>query len=77
MTYWSQSRQELWIKGMTSGHVQYVKALLIDCDNDTLLAKVAQVGQPAIQGNRSCFYRTLVQKRIRGHKSPEDISGCL
>ena len=62
MTYWSRSRQELWTKGMTSGHVQYVKALLIDCDNDTLLAKVAQVGAACHTGNRSCFYRTLVQK---------------
>ena len=43
MTYWSRSRNELWTKGLTSGHVQYVKSLTIDCDNDTILAKVEQV----------------------------------
>lgn len=45
MTYWSRSRQELWTKGMTSGHLQYVKSLSIDCDNDTILAKVSQIGR--------------------------------
>ena len=62
MTYWSRSRQELWIKGLTSGHFQYVKELRIDCDNDTLLAKVAQVGAACHTGNRSCFYRTILKK---------------
>ena len=62
MTYWSRSRNELWIKGETSGHFQYVKQLSIDCDNDTILAKVAQVGAACHTGNRSCFYRDLVQK---------------
>lgn len=59
MTYYSRSRQELWTKGMTSGHIQYVKSLRIDCDNDTLLAKVSQVGAACHTGNRSCFYRDL------------------
>lgn len=62
MTYWSRSRQELWVKGLTSGHFQYVKELCIDCDNDTLLAKVAQVGAACHTGNRSCFYRTILKK---------------
>lgn len=62
MTYWSRSRQELWIKGLTSGHFQYVRELCIDCDNDTLLAKVAQVGAACHTGNRSCFYRTILKK---------------
>ncbi|NCC44740.1 MAG: phosphoribosyl-AMP cyclohydrolase, partial [Clostridia bacterium] len=44
MTYWSRSRNELWTKGLTSGHVQYVKSLMLDCDNDTILAKVSQIG---------------------------------
>ena len=44
MTYYSRSRQELWLKGDTSGHYQYVKKLMLDCDNDTILAKVRQVG---------------------------------
>ena len=60
MTYWSRSRSELWIKGMTSGHFQYVKELRIDCDNDTILALVEQVGAACHTGNRSCFYRNLV-----------------
>ena len=59
MTYWSRSRNELWTKGLSSGHVQYVKQLLIDCDNDTILAKVEQVGAACHTGNRTCFYRTL------------------
>lgn len=64
MTYWSRSRQELWTKGMTSGHFQYVKQLSIDCDNDTLLAKVSQVGAACHTGNRTCFYRDLVKKEF-------------
>ena len=61
MTYWSRSRNELWTKGLSSGHVQYVKQLLIDCDNDTILAKVEQVGAACHTGNRTCFYRTLAE----------------
>ena len=62
MTYWSRSRNELWTKGLTSGHVQYVKSLTIDCDKDTILAKVAQVGAACHTGNRTCFFQPLVQK---------------
>ncbi|MBQ1310811.1 MAG: bifunctional phosphoribosyl-AMP cyclohydrolase/phosphoribosyl-ATP diphosphatase HisIE [Blautia sp.] len=62
MTYFSRSRQEIWVKGLTSGHFQYVKELRIDCDNDTILAKVDQIGAACHTGNRSCFYRTLIQK---------------
>lgn len=62
MTYWSRSRQELWCKGDTSGHCQYVKSLSIDCDADTILAKVRQVGAACHTGNRSCFYRELAKK---------------
>ena len=60
MTYYSRSRQELWVKGLTSGHFQYVKSIEIDCDNDTLLAKVKQIGAACHTGNRTCFYRNLV-----------------
>ena len=62
MTYWSRSRGELWVKGMTSGHFQYLKSLSIDCDGDTILAKVSQVGAACHTGNRSCFYRDIVKK---------------
>ena len=64
MTYWSRSRQELWTKGMTSGHFQYVKQLSIDCDNDTILAKVSQVGAACHTGNRSCFFNNIVKKEF-------------
>ena len=62
MTYYSRSRQELWIKGETSGHYQYVKDLYIDCDRDTLLAKVKQIGAACHTGNYSCFYTDLLEK---------------
>lgn len=62
MTYYSRSRQELWLKGETSGHYQYVKALSLDCDNDTILAKVEQVGAACHTGSYSCFFQELVKK---------------
>lgn len=62
MTYYSRSRKEQWVKGETSGHYQYVKSLDIDCDNDTLLAKVKQLGAACHTGNYSCFYRKLAAK---------------
>ena len=62
MTYWSRSRQEIWVKGLTSGHLQFVKSLWIDCDNDTILARVIQLGAACHTGNRSCFYRPLQQR---------------
>ena len=62
MTYYSRSREKLWKKGETSGNFQYVKSLAIDCDKDTLLAKVSQVGVACHTGSRSCFFTNLVQK---------------
>lgn len=62
MTYYSRSRNELWTKGLTSGHIQYVKSLTADCDYDTILAKVSQVGAACHTGNRSCFFNQIVQK---------------
>jgi phosphoribosyl-AMP cyclohydrolase len=59
-TYWSRSRQELWVKGLTSGNVQHVKEIRIDCDNDTVLLKVEQVGDAACHtGHRSCFFKKV------------------
>lgn len=63
MTYYSRSRRKLWLKGETSGHFQYVKELRIDCDNDTILAVVEQVGAACHTGNRSCFYRILEREQ--------------
>jgi len=62
MTYFSRSRNELWIKGETSGHYQYVKSLTIDCDKDTILAKVDQIGAACHTGNPTCFFQPLVGK---------------
>jgi phosphoribosyl-AMP cyclohydrolase len=59
-TYWSRSRNELWVKGESSGNVQEVVEVLVDCDHDTVLLKVRQGGGAACHvGYRSCFYRTV------------------
>lgn len=62
MTYFSRSRNEIWVKGVTSGHFQYVKELSMDCDLDTMLAKVYQVGVPCHTGADTCFFNTLGKK---------------
>ncbi len=59
-TYWSRSRQELWIKGQSSGHQQIVKEIRIDCDADTVLLKIEQLGGAACHtGHRSCFHKKV------------------
>jgi len=59
-TYYSRSRQELWVKGETSGNFQVVKEIFIDCDEDTVLLKIEQKGGAACHtGNKSCFYRKV------------------
>jgi len=59
VTYWSRSRQSFWIKGETSGHVQELVELRIDCDRDCLLARVRQTGPACHTGRQSCFYTAL------------------
>jgi phosphoribosyl-AMP cyclohydrolase len=61
--FWSRSRQKYWVKGETSGNFQFVKSIYYDCDMDTLLVKVKQMGDGVAchTGNRSCFYRRLHQ----------------
>lgn len=59
-TYWSRSRQSFWVKGESSGNVQWVKEILIDCDEDTVVLKVDQVGGAAChEGYRTCFFRKV------------------
>lgn len=55
VTFWSRSRQEYWRKGDTSGHRQYVRSAAVDCDNDTLLIRVVQIGAACHTGSRTCF----------------------
>lgn len=57
--FYSRSRQRLWNKGETSGHFQYVKSISVDCDGDTLLIRVNQIGAACHTGNRTCFYRKI------------------
>lgn len=80
MTYFSRSRKALWTKGMTSGHVQFVKSLTADCDFDTILAKVSQVGGACHTGNPTCFFNQIVKKEYM-EKNPlkvlEDVYGII
>lgn len=80
MTYYSRSRNELWEKGLTSGHFQYLKSLEMDCDNDTLLAKVYQVGAACHTGERSCFYTNIYKKDYKEnnpHKVFEEVYNVI
>jgi len=77
-TYWSRSRRALWVKGETSGNVQMVKEVLVDCDLDTLVLKVEQEGGAACHmGYRSCFYRKVTggEMKIIGERvfDPEKV----
>ena len=79
-TYWSRTRQKLWVKGETSGHVQTVKEIRIDCDDDTVLLKVEQVGGAACHtGHQSCFYKKVENNNvvIDGKKifDPKEVYG--
>ena len=58
-TYWSRSRNALWVKGETSGHTQAVVSVLVDCDQDAVVLKVRQSGGACHTGRKSCFYRTI------------------
>ncbi|MEN0083960.1 MAG: phosphoribosyl-AMP cyclohydrolase [Leifsonia sp.] len=69
VTFWSRSRQEYWRKGDTSGHVQYVKGVALDCDGDTLLVTVEQIGAACHTGTRTCFDADVLQPVVG--ESPE------
>lgn len=64
--FWSRSRNEYWNKGATSGHFQYVKEIIADCDEDTILIKVEQIGPACHTGSQSCFYKNI--KRSEGNE---------
>lgn len=67
--FWSRSRQKYWMKGESSGHVQRVKEVAYDCDGDTLLIQVEQVGAACHEGYKSCFFRS-----IRGEGAASEIT---
>ena len=70
-TYYSRSRQTLWVKGETSGNIQRIKEIYIDCDDDTVLLKVEQLGGAACHtGHRSCFYKKVEDGSIRVTEDP-------
>lgn len=60
-TYWSRSRSQFWVKGETSGNIQLVRNLYVDCDQDCLLLKVEQIGPACHEGYRSCFFRKVTE----------------
>ncbi len=63
--YWSRSRNALWLKGETSGHVQIIHNILVDCDDDTVVFQVEQLGDAACHtGHKSCFYRRVVDDTL-------------
>jgi phosphoribosyl-AMP cyclohydrolase len=64
--FWSRSRQELWHKGATSGNVQRVREIWVDCDSDTLVVKVEPTGPACHTGEQSCFYRKIWPKTLGG-----------
>jgi phosphoribosyl-AMP cyclohydrolase len=78
-TYWSRSRNKYWRKGEESGHRQTVRAVYIDCDADTILLKVDQVGAACHEGYRSCFFRQVDEQGVRVVGSrlvePDDVYG--
>ncbi|MBW2646424.1 MAG: phosphoribosyl-AMP cyclohydrolase [Deltaproteobacteria bacterium] len=79
-TYWSRTRKKLWVKGESSGNVQTVKEIRIDCDDDTVLLKVEQIGGAACHtGHRSCFYKKVDNNEvvIDGKKifDPKEVYG--
>lgn len=63
-TYWSRSRQEYWVKGETSGHVQRVVSVGLDCDGDTILLRVDQTGAACHTGNPTCFFTELTKEDL-------------
>jgi phosphoribosyl-AMP cyclohydrolase len=78
VTFWSRSRQEYWRKGDTSGHVQYVRGAALDCDGDTLLVRVEQIGAACHTGTRTCFDTDLLDPVVleldSGDRTPADAA---
>jgi phosphoribosyl-AMP cyclohydrolase len=69
-TYYSRSRGTIWVKGLTSGHHQYVRSVALDCDGDTILVRVSQVGAACHTGERTCFHTGLWPAEPAGSEPP-------
>jgi phosphoribosyl-AMP cyclohydrolase len=70
-TYWSRSRKQLWVKGESSGHYQVIKEILVDCDEDTVIFKVEQLGKAAChKGYKSCFFRRVQEGSLAVVQKP-------
>ena len=80
--FWSRSRQKYWMKGESSGHTQTVKSVSFDCDGDTLLIQVEQIGAACHEGYQSCFFRTVQSDGVTSRvteprlQTPEQIYGA-
>jgi phosphoribosyl-AMP cyclohydrolase len=74
VTFWSRSRQEYWRKGDTSGHVQFVKSAALDCDGDTLLVTVDQIGAACHTGTRTCFDADQLDPAVGGEDGAAQLS---
>ena len=72
-TFWSRSRKSLWLKGETSGNIMEVEEIRVDCDGDCVLPLVTPAGEACHTGNRSCFYRKLVDGALVDDKEPEHL----
>jgi len=68
VTYWSRTKKRLWTKGETSGHVQVVRSIWVDCDSDTLLIKVKQKGAVCHTGQKTCFFTNLYEQHKGQHE---------
>lgn len=76
-TFWSRSRQEVWVKGATSGNYMYVQELRVDCDGDCLVALVNPAGAACHTGNRSCFYRSVKNGELAEVNETENLSAVV
>jgi phosphoribosyl-AMP cyclohydrolase len=74
-TYWSRSRQEYWVKGETSGHLQFVKSVALDCDGDAILVKVDQVGAACHTGDRTCFDAAVLDAAVGERPAAAAVPG--
>ena len=74
-TYWSRSRREYWVKGETSGHLQFVKSVALDCDGDAILVRVDQVGAACHTNDRTCFDADVLDAAVGERPAAGQVAG--